>query len=130
MCLLAMKGVAQLAAHWNIPIFGWVSQSEEFEDKSIYSTLVRFLGPLHRFREYHQTPPLRNMICIPYLGLFFIQHCRRLCCNKSNHLKHSHSLCIFISAFITYFFYLFNYFLWLRITDEGSIPEIRIWSIL
>ena len=23
-----------------------------------------------------------------------------------------------------------NYFIWLRITDEGSVPEIRIWSIL
>ena len=26
--------------------------------------------------------------------------------------------------------YFFNYFLWLRITDEGSIPEMRIWPIL
>ena len=24
----------------------------------------------------------------------------------------------------------FNYFVWLRITDEGSVPEMRIWSIL
>ena len=23
-----------------------------------------------------------------------------------------------------------NYFAWLRITDEGSVPEMRIWSIL
>ena len=23
-----------------------------------------------------------------------------------------------------------NYFIWLRITDEGSVPEMRIWSIL
>ena len=23
-----------------------------------------------------------------------------------------------------------NYFVWLRITDEGSLPEMRIWSIL
>ena len=23
-----------------------------------------------------------------------------------------------------------NYFVWLRITDEGSVPEMRIWSIL
>ena len=23
-----------------------------------------------------------------------------------------------------------NYFVWLRITDEGSVPELRIWSIL
>ena len=23
-----------------------------------------------------------------------------------------------------------DYFVWLRITDEGSVPEMRIWSIL
>ena len=28
------------------------------------------------------------------------------------------------------FFKFYNYFLWLRITDEGTIPELRIWSIL
>ena len=34
-------------------------------------------------------------------------------------------------SFFRYFFALFfNNFLWLRITDEGSIPEMRIWSIL
>ena len=27
------------------------------------------------------------------------------------------------------FNHLFNYFVWLRITDEGSVPEMRIWSI-
>ena len=27
-------------------------------------------------------------------------------------------------------FHLLNYFVWLRITDEGSVPEMRIWSIL
>ena len=27
-------------------------------------------------------------------------------------------------------FHLFKYFVWLRITDEGSVPEMRIWSIL
>ena len=25
---------------------------------------------------------------------------------------------------------LLNYFVWLRITDEGLVPEMRIWSIL
>ena len=33
-------------------------------------------------------------------------------------------------TFWALFFNLFDYFLWLRITDEGSIPEMRIWSIL
>ena len=34
------------------------------------------------------------------------------------------------STFGTLFFNFFNYFLWLRITDEGLIPEMHIWSIL
>ena len=36
----------------------------------------------------------------------------------------------FFRHFRALFFNFFNYFLWLRITDEGSIPEMRIWSIL
>ena len=38
---------------------------------------------------------------------------------------------VFIGMLI--FFSLFNflnYFVWLRITDEGPVPEMRIWSIL
>ena len=27
-------------------------------------------------------------------------------------------------------FNFYNFFLWLRITDEGPVPEMRIWSIL
>ena len=27
-------------------------------------------------------------------------------------------------------FNFFNYLIWLRITDEGLLPEMRIWSIL
>ena len=49
--ILGMKGVALLASQWKTPVFGWVSQEEEFQDKKMYSTLVRFLGPLNRFRE-------------------------------------------------------------------------------
>ena len=36
----------------------------------------------------------------------------------------------FFQYFLALFFNLFNYFLCLMITDEGSIPEMRIWSIL
>ena len=28
------------------------------------------------------------------------------------------------------FLFFLDNFLWLRITDEGSLPEMRIWSIL
>lgn len=48
-CSVGMRGVALLASHWKTPVFGWVSQEEEFQDKKMYSTLVRFLGPLNRF---------------------------------------------------------------------------------
>ena len=33
-------------------------------------------------------------------------------------------------TFVTSLFNFLNYFVWVRITDEGSVPEMRIWSIL
>ena len=33
-------------------------------------------------------------------------------------------------TFVTSFFNFLNYYVWLIITDEGSVPEMRIWSIL
>ena len=33
-------------------------------------------------------------------------------------------------TFVTSLFNFLNYFVWLRITDESSVPEMRIWSIL
>ena len=33
-------------------------------------------------------------------------------------------------SFWTSLFNVLNYFAWLRITDEGLVPEMRIWSIL
>ena len=33
-------------------------------------------------------------------------------------------------TFVTSLFNILNYFVWLRIIDEGSVPEMRIWSIL
>ncbi|KAK6191942.1 hypothetical protein SNE40_003513 [Patella caerulea] len=48
-CSAGMRGVAQLASHWNIPVFGWVSNDVDLRDRSIYSTLVRLLGPLNQF---------------------------------------------------------------------------------
>ena len=44
-----------------------------------------------------------------------------------------HVFGLWISNIPRYFILLFNfwnYFVWLRITDEGSVPEMRIWSIL
>ena len=33
-------------------------------------------------------------------------------------------------TFVTSLFNFLNYFIWLRITDEGSVPEMSTWSIL
>ena len=33
-------------------------------------------------------------------------------------------------TFVTSLFNFLNYFVWLRITDDGSVTEMRIWSIL
>ena len=35
-----------------------------------------------------------------------------------------------VSAFLASLFNFLNYCIWLRITDEGLVPELRIWSIL
>ena len=41
---------------------------------------------------------------------------------------------LLVSASYLYFYDIYfqflNYFVWLRITDEGSVPQMRIWSIL
>lgn len=62
--VLGMKGVALLASQWKTPVFGWVSQEEEFQDKKMYSTLVRFLGPLNRFRECYASIILINTFTV------------------------------------------------------------------
>ena len=33
-------------------------------------------------------------------------------------------------TFVTSLFNILNYFVWLRITDEGYVSEMRIWSVL
>ncbi|XP_077863910.1 atrial natriuretic peptide receptor 1-like [Saccoglossus kowalevskii] len=44
-CSTACMISGQLAAFWNIPIISWVATSPDFNDKNIYSTLGRSLGP-------------------------------------------------------------------------------------
>nr|XP_006814370.1 PREDICTED: atrial natriuretic peptide receptor 1-like [Saccoglossus kowalevskii] len=44
-CSTACMISGQLAAFWNIPIISWVATSPAFNDKNIYSTLGRSLGP-------------------------------------------------------------------------------------
>nr|XP_002733063.1 PREDICTED: atrial natriuretic peptide receptor 1-like [Saccoglossus kowalevskii] len=44
-CSSACMISGQLAAFWNIPIISWVATSPDFDDKNIYSTLGRSLGP-------------------------------------------------------------------------------------
>ena len=49
-------------------------------------------------------------------------------CNFVGLLHHPFWLYL-VLALLTYIFNSLNLFLWLRITDKGSVPEMRIWSI-
>ena len=43
----------------------------------------------------------------------------------------SHVLLLYlVLALFGITFHILNFFVWIRITDEGSVPEMRIWSIL
>ncbi len=44
----AAKPVAQLASFWNKPIISWVASDPIFNDKSIYTTFGRTLGPFSK----------------------------------------------------------------------------------
>ena len=66
-----------------------------------------------------------------------ISHCIKifrvkidLNCNNSGSLHHPFWLLTCFGAFGISRYNVWNYFVWLRITDEGSVPEMRIWSIL
>ncbi|CAG5117840.1 unnamed protein product, partial [Candidula unifasciata] len=48
-CSSDMKVIAMLASHWNIPVFGWLSNDHALADRTIYTTLVRILAPLNQF---------------------------------------------------------------------------------
>ena len=41
----AAKPVGQLAAWWNLPMVSWVATDIDFNDKNIYATMARTLGP-------------------------------------------------------------------------------------
>ena len=45
-------------------------------------------------------------------------------------LHHPFWLQFVFGTFVTSLFNFLIYFIWLRITDEGSVPEMRIWFIL
>ena len=53
-CLIftAMAPVAQLASYLNIPVFGWISSDPPLADKTLYSTLVRFLWSINNIGTY------------------------------------------------------------------------------
>ncbi|CAG5136002.1 unnamed protein product, partial [Candidula unifasciata] len=50
-CTRAMMPVADLAAFQNIPIFSWVSNMHDLDNKTIKSTLVRAIAPLSSLGE-------------------------------------------------------------------------------
>ena len=51
-------------------------------------------------------------------------------CNFAGLLHYPFKLQPVLALFGHQFSTFENYFIWLRITDEGSVPEVRIWSIL
>ena len=51
-------------------------------------------------------------------------------CNFMGLLYHPIWLKLNLTLFGASLFNFWNYFVWLRITDEGSVPKMRIWSIL
>jgi len=46
--IAACRPAAELASFWNKPIVTWVATDPEFNDKSVYTTLGRTLGPFSK----------------------------------------------------------------------------------
>jgi len=44
----ACRPAAELASFWNKPIVSWVATDPEFDDKTVYTTLGRTLGPFNK----------------------------------------------------------------------------------
>jgi len=44
----ACRPAAELASFWNKPIVSWVATDPEFNDKTVYTTLGRTLGPFSK----------------------------------------------------------------------------------
>ena len=48
MSVTACRPAAELASFWNKPIVSWVATDPEFNDKTVYTTLGRTLGPFSK----------------------------------------------------------------------------------
>jgi len=46
--LLACRPAAELASFWNKPLITWVATDSQFNDKTVYTTLGRTLGPFNK----------------------------------------------------------------------------------
>ena len=44
----ACRPAAELASYWNKPIVSWVATDPDFNDKSVFTTLGRVLGPFNK----------------------------------------------------------------------------------
>ena len=45
---VACRPAAELASYWNKPIVTWVGTDPDFNDKTVYTTLGRTLGPFNK----------------------------------------------------------------------------------
>jgi len=48
----ACRPAAELASFWNKPIVSWVATDPDFNDKTMYTTLARTLGPFNKMGIY------------------------------------------------------------------------------
>jgi len=46
--LAACRPAAELASFWNKPLVTWVATDPEFNDKTVYTTMGRTLGPFNK----------------------------------------------------------------------------------
>ena len=113
-------GIIQVYSVWSLK----VSASQ-----TLWYKILLFEFPLLKlYRSVRRNLKLLNKFNIDVTSLLMssvraIIICQTFC---GNHVISSCIQALFGHQFST----IFNYFVWLRITDEGSVPEIRIWSIL
>ena len=119
-CLLNMIEIVILWVYYTIP-FGFIME--------------------HLQRVWHASRerlPFRTPGSVPHFGTCQCSNCWDQIprtCHVFTRLFTSNTPWYFLGFacfgnWLASFFKFLNYFVWLRITDEGSVPDMRIWSIL
>ena len=129
-----------LCCHWSLP-FRISSRCHHYSTKDVdchYLQNVTFTGCVnHKLKIYMS----HRIYAAPLSGFLFSNalscdcHCQRnvaflLRKSSINYMSYSIRVIPLMGNLLHHFQPFVNYFVWLRITDEGSVPEMRIWSIL